>query len=182
MIFVKNTQDEVTRFSEFYKAIDGQKADLLPVEQLSEELEYQYDGFDFDSKTWRKAFYNMDVDFDNRVTHQNFIIACSQYFMKENDKKIKDLFNQLDTNGDGFIDVQEMKAFYQDENLGESGASSTREAQIWQQILDELEKEGNAMVAYRNFHSALGGVIQRGAIDPDTVQMIGSTRKSIIQV
>ena len=132
MMFVKNTQDEVTRFSEFYKAIDAEKSDLLPVEQLSEELEYQYDGFDFDSKTWRKAFYNMDVDFDNRVTHQNFIIACSQYFLKDSEKKIKDLFNQLDTNGDGFIDVQEMKDFYKDENLGESGASSTREAQIWQ--------------------------------------------------
>ena len=73
----------------------------------------------------------MDVDFDNRVTHQNFIIACSQYFLKDSEKKIKDLFNQLDTNGDGFIDVQEMKDFYKDENLGESGASSTREAQIW---------------------------------------------------
>ena len=65
----------------------------MPVEQLSEELEFQYDGFDFDSKYWRKAFYNMDVDFDNRVTHHNFILACSQYFINENDKKIKDLFN-----------------------------------------------------------------------------------------
>ena len=112
----------------------------------------------------------MDVDFENRATHQNFILACSQYFLTESDKKIKDLFNQLDTNGDGYIDSNEMKAFYQDESLGESGASTTPEAQIWEQILVELDKDGSALVNYKNFHSALGGVIQRGAIDPDTVQ------------
>ena len=39
--------------------------------------------------------------------------------------------------------MNEMKAFYKDENLGESGQSTTPEAQIWEQIMVEIEKDGN---------------------------------------
>ena len=46
----------------------------------------------------------------------------------------------------------------------------------------EIEKDGNKLVNYKNFHSALGGVIQRGAIDPDTVQQEPGLRQSLIQM
>ena len=83
-------------------------------------------------------------------------------------------------NNDGFIDCGEMKNFFQDEQYGESGASTTPEAQIWEQIMDELDKDGTKRVNYKNFHSSMVSVIQRGAVDPDTLQRDQGLRKSLI--
>ena len=74
----------------------------------------------------------------------------------------------------------EMKNFFQDEQYGESGASTTPEAQIWEQIMTELDKDGTKRVDYDNFHSSMVSVIQRGVVDPDTMQRDQGLRKSLI--
>ena len=101
----------------------------------------------------------MDVDQDGRVNYKEFILACSTYTTKINEKQIKELFDQIDVNNDGYIDMGEMKNFFQDEQYGESGASTTPEAQIWEQIMDELDKDGTKRVNYKNFHSSMVSVI-----------------------
>lgn len=62
---------------------------------------------------------------------------------------MKDLFNQIDVNQDGFLTMTETKNLYHgEENPGESGASTTPETQIWAQIKDELDKDGTAKVHF----------------------------------
>ena len=76
--------------------------------------------------------------------------------------------------------MEEMKGFFKEENYGESGASTTPEAQIWEQIMTELCKDGTRKVDYDEFHQAMACVIQRGVIDPDTSTRDAGLRQSMI--
>ena len=95
------------------------------MEQLSDE-------FSFKPEEWQKVFNNMDTNEDGHISYNEFILACSTYTTKISEQQVQELFNQIDVNKDGFIDLGEMKNFFQEENVGESGASTTPEAQIWE--------------------------------------------------
>ena len=121
MTWVKITQDEVQKFSELFKAINTSNTGYLTPEELKVGLEQMNEDFSFNSQEWQNVFNDMDVDNDGRVNYKEFILACSTYTTKINEKQIKELFDQIDVNGDGYIDMGEMKNFFQDEQYGESG-------------------------------------------------------------
>lgn len=123
---------------------------------------------------------NVKLDSTGQLSYREFILACSQYTTNMNEKAIKELFAQIDTNQDGYLDMEEMKNIFKDDNLGESGASTTPEAQIWEQILAELDKDGTRKVDYNEFFQAMVCVIQRGVVDPDTVTRDVGLRESVI--
>lgn len=115
MAWVKITQDEVQKFSELFKAINTSNTGFLTPEELQIGLEQMHEEFNFNPDEWQNVFNDMDVDKDGRINYKEFILACSSYTTHINESSIKELFKQIDLNGDGYIDMGEMKNFFQDE-------------------------------------------------------------------
>ena len=57
---------------------------------------------------WEKVFEHMDTNSDGLIDYQEFILACSSYENIINERNVKDLFDQIDMNGDGVIQMVEL--------------------------------------------------------------------------
>ena len=89
----------------------------------------------------------------------------------------------LDSNGTGQIDLNQLRQLLQEEyQTGESGASISDDVQVWLQIIEELEKDGERPITYTEYYDAILDVIYRGFADGFMVnQRRDSTlRQSII--
>ena len=54
------------------------------------------------------------------------------------------------------LDLAQMREVLEPElQTGESGASISEEAQVWLQILEELEKDGQRPISYTEFYDAV---------------------------
>jgi Ca2+-binding EF-hand superfamily protein len=181
LAWVKITQNEVEKFSDLFKAINVSNSGFLTPAELKQGLETKSEDFSLKSEDWENVIESVQTNYDGNVGYNEFILACSQYTTNLNAKQIQELFTQIDSDNDGYLDMEEMKGFFREENYGESGASTTPEAQIWEQIMTELTKDGTRKVDYDEFHQAMASVIQRGVIDPDTVFRNVGLRESVVE-
>jgi Ca2+-binding EF-hand superfamily protein len=54
----------------------------------------------------------MDTNNDGLIDYQEFILACSSYENIVNERNVKDLFDQIDLNNDGHIQMSELQAIF----------------------------------------------------------------------
>lgn len=128
LAWVKITQNEVEKFSDIFKAIDVSGSGFLTPAELKQGLETKSEDFSLKSEDWQNVIESVQTNYDGNVGYNEFILACSQYTTNLNAKQIQELFTQIDSDNDGYLDMEEMKGFFREENYGESGASTTPEA------------------------------------------------------
>ena len=74
--------------------------------------------------------------------------------------KIRETFHMIDVNGNGELDLAELRPILEEEyQAGESGASISEDAQVWVHIMEELERDGIRPVSYNEFYDAILVVI-----------------------
>jgi len=96
------------------------------------------------------------------------------------------MFQLLDLKGVGRFEMHHVRHILHEElgSNGESGHSISEDVQVWVQIVEELEKDGERPITYEEFYDAISVVMQRGLVDENfmTRQRDRGLRTSIILV
>eukprot|EP01128_Nolandella_sp_AFSM9_P003811 TRINITY_DN1682_c0_g1_i2.p1 TRINITY_DN1682_c0_g1~~TRINITY_DN1682_c0_g1_i2.p1 ORF type:complete len:482 (+),score=77.18 TRINITY_DN1682_c0_g1_i2:195-1448(+) len=85
----------------------------------------------------------MDDNVDGRVSYEEF-----RAFMSDREKKVRTIFNTLDSNNDSFVDKDELKARLLELNM-------TAEDKTLEQLIQHLDMNGDGRIDYREFRSFL---------------------------
>jgi Ca2+-binding EF-hand superfamily protein len=125
----------------------------------------------------------MDTNNDGIIDYQEFIMACSSYENIVNEKNVRELFESIDLNGDGQIQMGELQAMFQEEQLSATGVGTgatagNDEKAIWIQIMEEMDSTGSRTISYPEFQDSLFMVLQRN-LDEVSPVLKSSYRASI---
>ena len=105
-------------------------------------------------------FQLMETTDDSFFNYTSYIYGISSYQRLINEKKIRETFHMIDVNGNGELDLAELRPILEEEyQAGESGASISQDAQVWVHIMEELERDGIRPVSYNEFYDAILVVI-----------------------
>ena len=129
----------------------------------------------------------MDTNNDGLIDYQEFILACSSYENIVNERNVKDLFDQIDLNNDGFIQMSELQAIFQEEQMsnkgmGTGGSVGKDEKAIWIQIMDEMDQTGSGEITYEEFRDSMFLVLQRNIDDSQALYALKLSQRASICV
>jgi calcium-dependent protein kinase len=115
MTWLKQSQERFLQYSEVFKAINTSQTGFITIGELRAGID-KLQGSKLSSNiSWEKVFANMDTNHDGLIDYQEFILACSSYENIVNERNVRDLFDQIDLNGDGCIQMSELQAMFQEE-------------------------------------------------------------------
>lgn len=118
------------------------------------------------------------------LTYDDFITATVDRKNLISEQKLEAAFRLFDTNGDGFISPQEIKAVL--------GKNSKRESEYWRKIVNEVDENGDGEVSLEEFKKLMSKVLDwsksgKGSLKndenmPGTNIKIKSRTDSIIEI
>jgi len=109
LAWIKISQNELESYAELFKAIDVSNSGVLAPKELRSGFESKGEQFSLRSEDWEIVFNTMETNFEGNVGYNEFILACSKHTTSLNVKQIQELFNQIDTDGDGYLEMTEIK-------------------------------------------------------------------------
>ena len=143
-------KDKVPAMRKMFSLIDRDGSGMISKDELKELLYSQ--GY-YPSETELETMMGeIDSDNDGEIDFEEFVSYCvrrriSRTVSQEN-KEIKDAFKYFDKNGDGFITAIEIRQVMKE--LGQEIPEEQAE-----QMLAEVDKEGNGRVTYQRFKSMM---------------------------
>ena len=123
----------------------------------------------------------MDTNHDGLIDYQEFILACSSYENIVNERNVKDLFDQIDLNGDGVIVMNELQAMFQEEQMTAHGmGTGGSDKAIWIQIMEEMDQNGDKQISYPEFRDSLFAVLTRNIDDNAAIAALKISQRASV--
>lgn len=115
----------------------------------------------FSEAEWESMFELMETNADESFNFHAFIQGIAAYQRSINLSKIREIFQLIDLQGKNKFELQHVRLILQEEFsiTGESGASICTDVQVWLQIMEELEKDGERPITFDEFCDAILVVI-----------------------
>merc|ERR1711865_464336 len=117
-------------FARFDKDGDG----LLDLSEVEELLKFQLEQSTVSAEQLKQYFAELDTDLDGKVSLAEYIASIEK---KRIDPAKLEAFKQFDRNGSGFIDKNELKAHFDDEDA--------------QDIIDSCDVDGDGKINIEEF-------------------------------
>lgn len=99
------------------------------------------------TEQWKLVLEAMDQNGDNKIDYAEFITAAINRDKIVSKQNLQATFKMFDTNGDGSISIDELKAVFQGSILGNEGATQ----EVWTKIMSEIDKDKNGVISYEEF-------------------------------
>lgn len=144
------SQEEIKELKKVFLTLDKNNDGKLSYEEI-------VDGY---SSTYGEASVGSIVDSiferlhktkSDFLTYDDFITATVDRQNLISEQKLEAAFKLFDTNGDGFISPQEIKAVL--------GKNSKRESEYWKKIVNEVDENGDGEVSLQEFKKLMSKVL-----------------------
>jgi len=93
-----------------------------------------------------------DNNGDGQVDYTEFIAAAMQKDLMLKRENLKGAFRMFDVNGDGTVTKDELKEVFGGASRGED---------VWDQIMDEVDKNNDGEISYEEFEDAMMQIIKQ---------------------
>ena len=144
---MESSHDKISELQNIFALMDRSGCGKISTEEMKQLLNLQkcYPN----EAELREIVAEIDFDRDGEISFEDFIA----YFLKretagpsavEQDKELKDAFDFLDRNGDGYVTATDLRNVMR--LIGEDVAEEQAE-----QMLAEVDEEGNGMISYKCF-------------------------------
>ena len=160
----KVSEPDMQRIKSQFLKLDQNGDGMITIEEMRKALNAA--GQDYTLKEVQKLVKKADKNGDGRVVWEEFFTMMSEYYQKEDGKEsIKNIegkeatveeydqamqaFKLFDKNGDGFIDISELKEAMVTLNLEQDPAKV-------EQLFKDLDKNGDGTIDYVEFGRLLG--------------------------
>lgn len=104
----------------------------------------------------------LDQNGDGVVSYDEFIAAAINKVALLNEKNIQSVFRLIDSDNSGTISVEELKAVFEPEG-------HEKDAELWIEIMEEVDKDGDNVISYREFLDAMTAVLKHRMASDDTL-------------
>ena len=104
---------------------------------------------------WDTIIEECDYNNDGVIDFQEFISACIDRKVLQNQADVKIAFRILDTNKDGTISLDDF------DDLFNSYGGARMDNELWEQLLDEADKNKDGVVSFDEFSEAMGSLIRK---------------------
>jgi len=115
MSWVGQSQHDVQRLGEVFKLINTSNSGFLTKLEFYRGLADSYGDMGFTEGEWESMFQLMETTEDGFFNYQSYIYGVSAYQRLLNEKKIRETFQLIDINGDGWLDLDELRPFLDEE-------------------------------------------------------------------
>jgi len=144
------SKDKVPAMRRMFSLMDRDGSGKISVDELKDILCSQ--GYYPSDSELEEMMGEIDSDHSGEIDFEEFVSYCvrrrmSRTISQEN-REIKDAFNFIDKNGDGFITALEIKQV-----VREMGRDISEEQA--EQMLAEVDKEGEGRMTYQRFKSMM---------------------------
>lgn len=150
MAAVVVSKDKVPAMRRMFSLMDRDGSGMISRDELKELLHSQ--GYHPSESELDTMVRELDADNSGEIDFEEFVSYCVRRRMSrttsQEANEIMDAFNYFDKNGDGFITAIEIKQVMSE--LGHDVSEDQAE-----QMLAEVDKEGNGRVTYQRFKSMM---------------------------
>ena len=116
---------------------------------------------------WETIVEECDYNGDGVIDFEEFMTACIDKSVLQNQDDVKKAFKVLDYNNDGVISLDDF------DDLFNSYGGAKMDKKIWEDLLSEADKNGDGMVSYDEFQNAM-----RFLLDKDLKRKRRNTAKA----
>jgi calcium-dependent protein kinase len=149
MTFLTNmraSQLELERLAKFFKKLDTDQDGYLVLEDFQKGCKMIAKNSTTLNREpdWHAFISSLDVNQDQMIDYNEFVVAAYDRISLLNTKNIRQAFDTLDTNQDGCLTVDELKAGF----AGYMVVASDKE---WIDMVSEVDKNGDGVISYKEF-------------------------------
>lgn len=147
---LKVQQEELGYIKEQFLKLDTNLDGTLTVDELKEGLSKIQlfemlcsQNIEEDTDPYYEILQKIDLDGDGKIDYHEFVQAAIDHRSLLNKDNIKAMFNLMDVNGDGIIDLQELKQTFKQQG--------DKYNQVFQEIISEVDKDQDNVISYEEF-------------------------------
>ena len=104
---------------------------------------------------WDQIIVECDYNGDGVIDFQEFMAACIDRKVLQNQADVKIAFRILDTNKDGTISLDDF------DDLFNSYGGARMDNDVWDQLLLEADKNEDGVVSFEEFSEAMGSMLTK---------------------
>lgn len=106
---LKASQEEIDDLDIMFKKIDKNNDGTLSLSELKEGMKEVLGAWPAEQIDWNDFFESVDINKDGIVDYQEFLTASLNRQKMLTDTNVDAIFNVFDIDGDGHIDLNELK-------------------------------------------------------------------------
>lgn len=104
---------------------------------------------------WDEIIEQCDYNGDGVIDFQEFMSACIDRKVLQNEDDLKCAFRIMDTNGDGHISLDDF------DDLFNSYGGARMDQDLWEGLLMEADRNGDGIVNFEEFQMAMGNILRK---------------------
>ena len=143
---------------------DTSQDGYLSLEELRDGMSNILGTLKAQASDWEELVEQLDINGDGKIDYQEFITAAVNRAKLINDQNLEMAFKMFDQDGNGQISIAELKNVFQG-----CHKMDKEDEQLWQLIMDEVDKNHDNIISHEEFNSAMHAVM-----DQRTVTSFGS--------
>ncbi|KAL4497962.1 hypothetical protein ABPG72_014819 [Tetrahymena utriculariae] len=147
------SQQEKEELSDLFIHLDTNKDGKLSKEEIFDGYKNLY-GEEEAKQISEKIFNEVDVDNNGSIDYNEFLACTMQKKKLLSQNTLKRAFDLFDIDGDKQITAKEIKTVLQDN-------ANSFDTEIWEQIIQEVDKDGNGVIDFNEFQQMMDCIVQR---------------------
>ena len=149
--------EDLAEMREMFLKLDADSNGFLTLEELEAGMQDISSIFHLEEPDVRDMLRAADVNGDGQVDYTEFISAAFQKDMLLSGNNLQAAFRMFDADGDGTVSKDELKQVFG------GGHVSQRGEQVWDEIMNEVDKNNDGVISYDEFENAMKVVLMQRA-------------------
>ena len=149
--------EDLVEVREMFIKLDKDNDGYVSQAELEQGLQDICDIFHLDAPDVRAMFTAADVDKDGIIDYTEFVAAAFKKDVLLSSENLSGAFKMIDVDEDGHISKEELIRTFGGGHMAE------RTTEVWDEIMNEVDKDNDGMISFEEFTNAMQGVVEHRA-------------------
>ena len=158
--FIANIQaksSELEDLRKMFLKLDTSKDGILDKDEIQNGMTEIMEMFHIDQEDWDKIIGAMDTDGDGKIDYTEFITAAFNRELLLSQQNLNAAFKIFDADGNGVIDLSELKAVFA------RGNASGKTEDVWKEIMESADANKDGVIDFAEFEKSMLDVLKHRA-------------------
>ena len=154
-------QKELNDLDKMFKMLDTDNNGVLDREELQNGISDVLGPFGNQQVNWVEFFNSLDHDKSNSINFEEFIVCARDRAVLLNRENVDNVFKMFDKNGDGAIDMDELRTLFQNQvQHDHSQSEDNDEEKCWKEIMQQCDLDGNGEISREEFQQVMENLVK----------------------
>jgi calcium-dependent protein kinase len=123
-------------------------------------------------KIYEEIMGALDKNCNGVIDYSEFLVAASNKELLLSTENLKLAFNMFDKDKNGTISRPELRAVFE--------ANETKDDQLWRDIFEEVDADGDGAITFEEFRGAMDSIISKVSSQDKYLVRRGTTDKNVV--